>query len=259
VPRPGPGASSGSCRGWVPFVPPGRRRPRHCRPAWGRVGTVLPGEGVDVHGKQNGSVYQEVTLGRGDVAPASPLAEDRACLLECCLYCKHGNHSPHLQLRYTARGAGRGRGFGPAWALGFHGASTASAGPIAHRRGSGAPAGAVGGCVPLRAHRYTRAGPDGAGLPALGAQPAGRMRAWRRQVWGPGPRPCRHPGQSPGKPSTEPARAGLLAARPAPSRSDGRARIRGQAQGMRQCRCWPCPPLPAGRVLGSGRSAARQR
>ncbi len=72
-----------------------------------------------MHGKQNGSVYQEVTLGRSDVAPESPLAEYRARLLECCLYCKHGDHSPHLQLRYTARALGRAGALVPCEPPGF--------------------------------------------------------------------------------------------------------------------------------------------
>ena len=63
-----------------------------------------------MHGEQNGSVYQEVTLGRSDVAPVSPLTEDRAGVLECCLDCKHGDHSPHLQPRDTAWRAGPGQG-----------------------------------------------------------------------------------------------------------------------------------------------------
>jgi hypothetical protein len=59
-----------------------------------------------VHGEQNGSVYQQVALGRSDVTPVSPLAEDRAGVLECCFDCKHGDHNPHLRPRYTARGPG---------------------------------------------------------------------------------------------------------------------------------------------------------
>ena len=71
---------------------------------------ALLGEVIDVPGKQNGSVYKEVTLGRSDVAPVSPLAEDRASLLERCIHYQHGNHSPHLQPRYTASRGGAGRG-----------------------------------------------------------------------------------------------------------------------------------------------------
>ena len=66
-----------------------------------------------MHGKQNGSVCQKVTLGRSDVAPVSLLAEDRAGALECCLDCKHGDHSPHLHPTHTVRLPGRVRGFGP--------------------------------------------------------------------------------------------------------------------------------------------------
>jgi len=36
-----------------------------------------------VHGEQNGAIYQEVTLGRSDIAPVSLLAEGRADLLKC--------------------------------------------------------------------------------------------------------------------------------------------------------------------------------
>jgi hypothetical protein len=104
---------SGGCRGQVPFVPPSPSWSRHSWPAWGRASTALLGEVIDVHGEQNGSVYQEVTLSGSDVAPVSPLAQYRAGVLECCLDCKHSDHSPHLQPRYTARGAGRGRGFSP--------------------------------------------------------------------------------------------------------------------------------------------------
>ena len=49
-------------------------------------------------------VDQQVPLGRSDVAPASPLAEDRAGVLQGRLDCKHGDHNPHLHLRHTARG-----------------------------------------------------------------------------------------------------------------------------------------------------------
>ena len=89
----------------MPLVTPSRCRLRHSRPAWGRAGTVLAREVIDVHGEQNGSVYQEVTLSGSDVAPVSPLAEDRAGGLESCIHCKHGHHSPHLQPRYSIRDA----------------------------------------------------------------------------------------------------------------------------------------------------------
>ena len=66
-----------------------------------------------MHGEQNGSVYQEVTLCGTDVAPVSPLAEDRAGGLESGIHCKHGDHGPHLQPKYSIRGAYWGRGFRP--------------------------------------------------------------------------------------------------------------------------------------------------
>ncbi len=58
-----------------------------------------------MHGEQNGSVYQEVTLGRSDVGPVRTLAEGRARVLECCLDSQYGDHGPHLHPRHTARGA----------------------------------------------------------------------------------------------------------------------------------------------------------
>ena len=104
-------AGSGGCL--IPLVTPSRSRSRHSRPAWSRDGTAFPGEVIDVHGEQNRSVYQEVPLNGSDVAPVSPLAEDRAGGHESCINCKHGHHSPHLQLRYSVSGAKPGRGFGP--------------------------------------------------------------------------------------------------------------------------------------------------
>jgi hypothetical protein len=65
---------------------------------------------VDVHGKQNGAIYQEITLSRTDIAPVSLLAEDGAHTLECCINGKHGNHSSHLHPRHTARDATPGQG-----------------------------------------------------------------------------------------------------------------------------------------------------
>jgi hypothetical protein len=106
-------AGSGGCCGRVPFMPPSQCWSRHSRPAWGQASTAFLGKVIDMHGEQNGSVYQEVTLGRSDLAPVSPLAEDRAGVLECCLDCKHGHHCPHLHLTHTGSGTGPGRGIGP--------------------------------------------------------------------------------------------------------------------------------------------------
>jgi hypothetical protein len=63
-----------------------------------------------VHGEQNGAIYQEVTLGRSDIAPVSLLAEDRADVLECRINGEQGDHSSHLHPRHTARNARRGQG-----------------------------------------------------------------------------------------------------------------------------------------------------
>ncbi len=106
---------SGGCCGWVSFVPPRRCWSRQFQPAGGRASTAFRGEIIDVHGEQNGSVYKQVTLGRSDVAPVSPVAEGRAGLLERCLDCKYGDHSPHLHPPGIPPVVpGRGRGFGPA-------------------------------------------------------------------------------------------------------------------------------------------------
>lgn len=51
---------------------------------------------VDVHGEQNGAIYQEVTLGRSNFAPVSMLSEDSADVLERLINSKHRNHSSHL-------------------------------------------------------------------------------------------------------------------------------------------------------------------
>jgi hypothetical protein len=72
---------------------------------------AIPGQvAVDVHGKQNGAINQEVTLGRRNNAPVSLLAEDRADVLEFRINGKHGNHSSHLHPRHTARDARPGQG-----------------------------------------------------------------------------------------------------------------------------------------------------
>jgi hypothetical protein len=64
-----------------------------------------------VHGEQNGAIYQEVTLGRSDIAPVGLLAEDRADVLKRRINGKHGHHNSHLHHRHTARYARR------SWAL----------------------------------------------------------------------------------------------------------------------------------------------
>ena len=72
---------------------------------------AIPGQvAVDVHGKQNSAINQEVTLGRRNKAPVSLLAEDRADVLEFRINGKHCDHSSHLHLRHTATDAGLGQG-----------------------------------------------------------------------------------------------------------------------------------------------------
>jgi hypothetical protein len=78
-----------------------------------RANAAIPVQVVDVHGEQNGAIYQEVALGRSDIAPVSLLADDRADVLECCINGKHGDHSSHLHPRHTARDAMPVMGFGP--------------------------------------------------------------------------------------------------------------------------------------------------
>jgi hypothetical protein len=70
-----------------------------------RADGAILGQVVDVHGEQNGAIYQEVTLGRSDIAPVSVLAQGRADVLECRINGKHGDHSSHLHPRHTARDA----------------------------------------------------------------------------------------------------------------------------------------------------------
>jgi hypothetical protein len=86
----------------VPFVPPSRFRQRPFWPARIRVGTAIPGLVIDAHGEQNRAIYQEVTLGRSDIAPLCLLAEDRAGAFECLINGKYSDHSSHLHSRYTA-------------------------------------------------------------------------------------------------------------------------------------------------------------
>jgi len=106
---PFPGVSSGGCRGRVSFMPSSRFRWRLFWPGEVRAGAAIPGQVVDVHGKQNGAIYQQVTLGRSDIAPVSLLAEDGADVLERCINGKYSDHSPHLHHRHTAREPGRSR------------------------------------------------------------------------------------------------------------------------------------------------------
>ena len=83
-------------RGRSSFVPPNRFRQRPFWPAGIRTDAAIPVLVVDVHGKQKGAIYQEVTFGRSDIAPVSLLVEDRADVLECLINGKHGDHSSHL-------------------------------------------------------------------------------------------------------------------------------------------------------------------
>ena len=58
APQPRQGVSSGGCCDRVPFVPPGRFRPRRSRPARGRVRAAPAGEVIDVHGEQESPVHR---------------------------------------------------------------------------------------------------------------------------------------------------------------------------------------------------------
>ena len=107
---PGRCVSSGGCRGRASFVPPNRFRSRPFWSAGARADAAILGQVVDVHGEQNGAIYQEVTLGRSDIAPISLLAEDRADVLERFINGKHGDHTSHLHPRHTARDARPGQG-----------------------------------------------------------------------------------------------------------------------------------------------------
>jgi hypothetical protein len=42
-----------------------------------RAEAAISGQVADVHGEHNGAIYQQVTLGRSDIAPVSLIAEDR--------------------------------------------------------------------------------------------------------------------------------------------------------------------------------------
>ena len=91
-------------------MPPGRSRQRPPWPAGVRADAAIPGLFVHVHGEQNGAIYQQVTLGRSDIAPVSLLAEDRADVLESCINGKQGDHCSHLHPRHTATEASPGQG-----------------------------------------------------------------------------------------------------------------------------------------------------
>jgi hypothetical protein len=39
-----------------------------------------------MHGQQNGTIHEEITLGRSDVALVGPLAEDSADVLKRCVH-----------------------------------------------------------------------------------------------------------------------------------------------------------------------------
>lgn len=94
----------------MPFVPPSTLWQRPFRPAGAPAGAATPGQVIDAHGEQNGTIYQEITLSSSDIAPVRMLAESRAHVLEGLVNGKHGNHSSHLHPRHTARKAGPGQG-----------------------------------------------------------------------------------------------------------------------------------------------------
>lgn len=89
----------------MPFVSPNWFRSCPFWPAGARVDAAILGQVIEVHSEQNGAIYQEVTLGRSDIAPVSLLPEDRAGVLKCRINGKHGDHSPHLHHRHTVSGA----------------------------------------------------------------------------------------------------------------------------------------------------------
>jgi hypothetical protein len=75
-----------------------------------RVDATILGQVIEVHSEQNGAIYQEVTLGRSDIAPVSLFPEDRAGVLKCRINGKHSDHSPHLHHRHTVSDATRHQG-----------------------------------------------------------------------------------------------------------------------------------------------------
>jgi hypothetical protein len=82
----------GGSRGRLSLVPSHRFRWRPFWPAGIRVGAAIPGQVIDLHGEQDGAIYQKVTLVRSDIAPVSLLAEDRADVLKCRINGKHCDH-----------------------------------------------------------------------------------------------------------------------------------------------------------------------
>jgi len=63
-------------------VPASSSRQRPCWPAGIRAEVVFPGHVIDVHSKQDGAIYHQVTLDGSDVAQVSLLSEYRADVLE---------------------------------------------------------------------------------------------------------------------------------------------------------------------------------
>jgi hypothetical protein len=87
----------------VPFMPPGWFLRRPLRPVGIRVGVIIPSQVIDPHGEQDGPVNQEITLGRGDAAPVSLLAEQRAHVPKRLVNgknCKHGRSPPPQVYRH---------------------------------------------------------------------------------------------------------------------------------------------------------------
>jgi hypothetical protein len=87
------------------FMPPGGFLQWPFRPVGIRVGVIIPSQVIDPHGEQDGTVNQEITLGRSDAAPVSLLAEQPAHVLKCLVNGKNCKHDSHLRLGYTVTGA----------------------------------------------------------------------------------------------------------------------------------------------------------
>jgi hypothetical protein len=85
-------------------MPPGRLPRRPFLPVAIRVGAIIR-QVIDPHGEQDGTVDQEISLGRRDAAPVSLLAEQPAHVLKGLVYGKNCKHDSHLHLRCTATGA----------------------------------------------------------------------------------------------------------------------------------------------------------
>lgn len=86
-------------------MPPGRFLQCPFRPAGIRAGSIVPCQVIDPHGEQDGTVNQEITLGRADAALVSLLTEQRAHVLKGLVNGKNCKHDSHLHLRCTATGA----------------------------------------------------------------------------------------------------------------------------------------------------------